>query len=237
MSYTITLLSPFPKGKEKETRLSWESLNVWILLMAPKHGRVWRHSAVLAGSTRASGQLARKLSLLLLPMSAVVLRVASVAVDFESSRRSYCPPRILTEIMLWLLGGNCSSDLPNYICCCKATRNHQSLCSWNTAPVAFAHLPSHHIQSLSAGYMSLLLQAGERSQYCATARWSTYLAPVIRESEPFTPPSSCPHSAPGGTAMLLSSHFRQETEHREKCHLSRLLRRGPWQSKELKSFP
>lgn len=69
-----------------------ESLNVWILLMAPKYGRVWRHSAVLAGSTRASGQLARKLSLLLLPMSAVVLRAASVAVDFESSRRSYCPP-------------------------------------------------------------------------------------------------------------------------------------------------
>lgn len=28
-----------------------------------------------------------------------------------------------------------------------------------------------------------------------------------------------------GTAMLLSSHFRQETEHREKCHLSKLLMR------------
>lgn len=72
--------------------MTGESLNVWILLVAGEYGRVWRHSAALAGSARASGQLARKLSLLLLPMSAVVLQVASVAVDFESSRRSYCPP-------------------------------------------------------------------------------------------------------------------------------------------------
>lgn len=234
----ITLLHSLSKrwGERNAIFMTGESLNVWILLVAPEYGRVWRHSAVLAGSARASGQLARKLSPLLLPMSAVVLRVASVAVDFESSRRSYCPP-ILMEIMLWLLGGNRSSDLPNYTCCCKFKHNHQSQCSWNTAPVAFVYLPSLHVQPLSAGYMSLLFQAGERSQYCATARWSTYLAPVIRESEPFTPPSSCPHCAPGGTAMLLSSHFRQETEHREKCHLSKVLVRGPWQSKELKTFP
>lgn len=47
----------------------------------------------MAESARASGQLAKKPSLLLLPMSAVVRRAASVAVDFESSRRSYCPPQ------------------------------------------------------------------------------------------------------------------------------------------------
>lgn len=219
--------------------MTGESLNVWILLVAAEYGRVWRHSAALAGNARASGQLARKLSLLLLPMSAVVLQVASVAIYFESSKRSYCPPPhlIWMEITLGLFRGNSSSDLLNYICCCKFKCNHLSQCSWNTAPVAFAYLPSLHVQSLSAGYMSLLLQAGEWSQYCATARWSTYLAPVIRKSEPFTPPSSCPHRAPGGTAMLLSSHFRQETEHREKCHLSKVLKRGPWQSKELKPFP
>lgn len=102
----ITLLHSLSKrwGERNAIFMTGESLNVWILLVAPEYGRVWRHSAVLAGSARASGQLARKLSPLLLPMSAVVLRVASVAVDFESSRRSYCPP-ILMEIMLWLLGG------------------------------------------------------------------------------------------------------------------------------------
>lgn len=88
-----------------------------------------------------------------------------------------------------------------------------------------AHLPSLHRQPLSAGYVSFLLQEGEWSQHCATARWSTSLAPALPEPEPFSPPSSCPLGAPGGKAALLSSQFRQEAEHREKRHLPKVLMR------------
>jgi len=77
--------------------------------VALEYDRVWKHSALLADSARASGLLARKLSLLLLPMSAVVLRAASVAVDFAK----VLPPTLM-KIMLWLLGGR--SEPPDYTC-------------------------------------------------------------------------------------------------------------------------
>lgn len=149
------------------------SLNVWILLVAPEYGRVWRHSVVLAGSARAPGQLARKL---LLPMSAVFLKVLSFAVDFESSS-FYCPhPTSYEKLLVGFYVATAALIFPST----SAVANSNTTIKACAAEVQFLlPLPiSLHIEPLSAGYMSLLLQAGERSQYCATARWSTYLAPV-----------------------------------------------------------
>lgn len=147
-----------------------------ILLVAPEYGRVWRHSAVLAGSARAPGQLTRKLSLLLLPMSAVALRVLRVAVDFESSSFYCSHPTSYEKLCYGFYVATAALIFP----ITSAVANSNTSTEACAAETQFLlPLPiSLHIQPLSAGYMSLLLQAGERSQYCATARWSTYLAPV-----------------------------------------------------------
>lgn len=87
----------------------------------------------------------RKLSLPLLPMSAVVLRVASAAVDFESCRRSYCPlppPNFLMEMMLRLLGAlifPTTSAAANSSAATKASAAEIELLLPLPTPLPFAH--------------------------------------------------------------------------------------------------